>query len=114
MSLPVFYKMFNSLDVLTFFQRTDPWTKVEVVFEVKDSVLRMEKIRIDSPDVLLEGPGTLTFAGMVKANLRANGGLGISPIGWVTRIISKAVFAGVTIEGPVGDPKVDAYSAAGR
>jgi len=113
-SLPVFYKMFNSLDVLTVFQRTDPWTKVEVVFEIVESVIRMKKIRIDSPDVLLEGPGTLTFAGMVKADLKANGGLGISPIGWVTRIISKAVFAGVRIEGPVGDPKVDAYSAAGR
>ena len=72
MSLPVFYKMFNSLDVLTVFQRTDPWTKVEVVFEIAESVMRMKKIRIDSPDVLLEGPGTLTFAGMVKADLKAN------------------------------------------
>jgi hypothetical protein len=113
-SLPVFYKMFNSLDVLSVFERTDPWTKVEVAFGIEDRVVKMKPIRIDSPDVLLEGPGTLTFAGHVKADLRANGGLGISPIGWVTRLISKAVFAGVTIEGPVGDPKVNAYSAAGR
>ena len=39
-SLPVFYKMFNSLDVLSVFEKNDPWTKVEVDFAMKDRVVR--------------------------------------------------------------------------
>ena len=50
---------------------------------------------------------------MVKADLKTNQGMGISPIGWVTRLISHAVFAGVRVEGPVGDPRVDAYGMTG-
>jgi hypothetical protein len=114
-SLPVFYKMFNSLDVLSFFdQRKDPWTKVDAEFTVADRVMRLPKVRIDSPDLVLQGAGSLTFAGHVKADLKTNQGLGISPIGWVTRIISQAVFAGVRIEGPISDPRVDAYGMTGN
>jgi hypothetical protein len=113
-SLPVFYKMFNSLDVLSLFERKDPWTNVEVDFAMKDRVFDMKRMRIDSPDVLLEGPGTLTFAGNIKADLKANQGMTISPIGWVTRLISHAMFAGVRIEGPLSDPRVNAYGVAGR
>jgi hypothetical protein len=112
-SLPVFYKMFNSLDVLSLFEKKDPWTNVEIDFAVKNRVLEMPRMKIDSPDVLLVGPGTLTFAGVIKADLKSNQTLGISPIGWVTKIISSAVFAGVRIEGPIGDPRVNAYSVAG-
>jgi hypothetical protein len=112
-TLPVFYKMFNSLDVLSLFEKKDPWTNVNVDFAVKERVLDMARIRIDSPDVLLQGPGTLTFAGIVKADLKANQGMGISPIGWVTRMISHAVFAGVRIDGPISDPRVNAYGVAG-
>src|SRR5262249_24540784 len=113
-SLPVFYKMFNSLDVLSIFdQKKDPTTKIDAEFAVGDRVLRIPKVRIDSPDIVLQGAGTRTFAGQVKADLKTNQGTTISPIGWVTRLISHAVFAGVRIEGPIGDPRVDAYGMGG-
>jgi hypothetical protein len=105
--------MFNSLDVLAIFDRKDPWTRIEVGFDVTRQVVNMRRMRIDAPDVLLQGLGTLTFAGMIKADLKANQGVGISPIGWVTRLISHVVFSGVRIEGPISDPKVDAYSLTG-
>jgi hypothetical protein len=112
-SLPMFYRMFNSLDVLSMFERTDPWTKVDVDFGVKERILTMPRIRVDSPDIVLQGPGTLTFDGVVRADLKANQGVGISPIGWVTRLVSHVVFSGVRIDGPIGDPRVSPYSLAG-
>jgi hypothetical protein len=113
-SLPMFYKMFNSLDVLSIFEKSDPWTEMKVTFSVDRRILNMRRIRIDAPDILLEGPGTLTFGGIIDADLRANQGVGISPIGWVTRLISHVVFAGVKIDGPIGDPRMSPYSIAGK
>jgi hypothetical protein len=113
-SLPVFYRLFNSLDILRVFEKTDPWTRIDVDFAAANRILDMRRIRIDAPDVMLEGPGTLSFDGNVRADLKANQGIGVSPIGWVTRLISHVMFAGVRVDGPIGDPRVSAYPIGGR
>ncbi len=111
--MPVFYKLFNSLDLLSYFQGGDGRTSIKIGLDVKDRVVQLPAVRIDAPELTLDGTGRLTFEGIIHADLKASQTVGLSPIGWITDLISAVVFAGVTIDGPIEDPQVGSYSLGG-
>jgi hypothetical protein len=104
--LPFFFQLFKGLDVLTFFQSSDPPTKVSASFEIKDRLIRSRDVEVDARDVVLRGDARVRFDGYVRADLRASYAAGILPWTWLLSAFSSAVAPGVVVEGPLRNLEV--------